>query len=77
MRNENSESLEMKEALFQSLESGAPPKKVAKLVVDTFGLVDEEQEAMIQEALESLQMEDGIIVYGDIQNWRRSEIAKA
>lgn len=77
MDNDAAQLGEVTDKLYSELISGAPPIKVARLIVDALGMIDDRQEVLVQSALNTLCTFDDILVFGDIQNWRRSEIAKS
>ena len=65
------------EKLYNTLRTGKPQIKTAKLIYEAFSSHSEwPDDEAINTALRKLILRDDIVTYGLIENWRHSEIKK-
>jgi hypothetical protein len=67
---------DLEQGLYEALVPGAPQMKVARLILTAFPNTDDWEKEEIDEALSRLIHRPDIEPFGDIYNWRYSEIRR-
>lgn len=70
------EILSLETKLYETLIPGAARIKIAKLVVQAFQIDNLPDESLINQALNELCKREDIVPFGNINNWRQSEITR-